>query len=174
MTKLLLRTISVLQIVGGVFGLGYTAWGYPRGSIAIIPLVVIGINLLSLYAGVALWRGRSFGRTASIIVQAMQLPKIISPAIVFMISFGFDLWVYFVKAELLTLGFEFRFLAFNQFYVNAEGAPLGFGISLVSCVFLAILLRYKPRVSLPESGHPALAAEQNQHCLLYTSDAADE
>jgi hypothetical protein len=47
------------------------------------------VDIFSVVAGIALWCGTSFGRKASMVVQAIQLPKIISPALIFM----FSLWI---------------------------------------------------------------------------------
>ena len=167
MANLWLKIISVVEIVGGVSGLYVAAregLAHPQGGAVtiLILLVFAGINLLSIYAGVALWLGRSSGRIASIIVQALQLPKIFSPVVIYVISIGFDVWFQFLtRGQSYALGFELRVLSSVQFVFNAQGAPLGCGISLVSCVFLAMLLRYSPGVSLPESKHPA-AADDNQ------------
>ncbi len=165
--KVLIRVISVLQIVGGLYGLIASCSGAlanaSRGAIAISVIIVAAVNLISLAAGVELWRGRPFGRWASIGVQALQLPKIISPAITFMISFGLDFWVYYyLQGARLTLGFEYRLLGFNQFFVNTQGAPTGFGISLVSCIFLAALLRYRPGAA-PKDAMPLPPPDQPGH-----------
>src|SRR5215510_2580174 len=149
MLKTWVRIISVLEIVGGVFGIGDVIWvllATPFNALTIIfaPLP-ISIYILSLVAGVALWRDNSFGRKASIVVQAIQLPKIVSPLIIFMFSFGFDLWVHILLTrEFSNLGFEFKFLAFNQFFFNVQDAPFGLGVSITACIFLTMLLRHKP------------------------------
>jgi hypothetical protein len=62
-----------------------------------------------------------------------------------MFSFGFDLWVQFLLARgFSNLGFEFRFLAFNQLFFDVQDAPFGLGVSITACIFLAMLLRHKP------------------------------
>jgi len=152
MAKVWIRIISVLEITGGIFGIMIIAWQITVSPINIFTIIfglfISGIYVLSLIAGVALWQRRPFGRTASIIVQAIQLPKIISPPIIFMFSFGLDLWIHFIQnGTMAKVGFEFRFLAFNQFFLNMQGAPLGLGISIISCIFLPMLIGYK---ALPE------------------------
>ena len=147
--RIWMKIIAVLEIIGGIFGMLLVVWilamtPFNPLSLLILPIVV-AIYVLSLIAGIALWRGRKYGRTASIVVQCIQIPKIISPAVVFMFSFGLDLWVHFLRADqFFNMGFEFRVLAFNQFFVNAVGAPFGLGVSIVGCIFLALLLKYKP------------------------------
>ena len=150
MAKVWIRIISALEIVGGVIGIVFVIWWLSTTPFNLFSLVLaplpIGIYLLSLTAGVALWRGSSFGRNASIIVQAIQLPKITSPLVIFMFSFGFDAWVHILLAKgSANLGFELRFLAFNQFFINVRDAPIGLGVSIMACIFLSLLVRYKPR-----------------------------
>jgi hypothetical protein len=148
-----IKLISVLEIVGGVFGIGLIVWAlasasgpYNLFSLLIVPLL-LGIDALSLIAGVALWRGSSFGRKASLVVQTIQIPKLASPLLTFAFSFGLDLSVYYLLAGNFTkLGFEFKVLAFNAFHINMPGAPMGLGVSLTACVFLALLFRYQPGV----------------------------
>jgi hypothetical protein len=149
MSKTWMRVISVLEIIGGIGGVGSVIWWllaapFDAFSLLLAPIVVT-IYILSVIAGVALWRGSAFGRKASIVVQIIQLPKIVSPLIIFMFSFGFDLWghILFAKGS-SNLGFEFRFLAFNQLFINVQDAPFGLGVSLSAAIFLALLLRHKP------------------------------
>ena len=149
MSKAWVRIISVLEVIGGVFGIGFVIWwlmAAPTNAFTVILVPIpMSIYVLSLVAGVALWRGSSFGRKASIVVQAIQVPKIVSPPIIFMFSFGFDLWVHILFANgFSNLGFEFRFLAFNQFFINVQDGSFGLGVSLTAIVFLTMLLRHKP------------------------------
>jgi hypothetical protein len=159
MIKTWMKIIAVLEIVGGVYGAGFSIWwllSMPLHPLTpIIGLIAISIYALSFIAGAALWRGTSFGRKASIIVQAIQVPKIISPLVIFMFSFGFDLWVHLLQAgNLVNLGFEIRLLAFNQFFINMEGAPVGIGVSVSACVFLTMLLNYDPQTPATEELPP--------------------
>jgi len=151
MKNIWIRIISVLEIIGGVFGLAFMGFVVltnpnPIGIFSLsLAILSVGIYVLSFAAGVALWRGLAFGRKTSIIVQALQLPKIFSPAVIFMFSFGFDVWInYLQSGESFNLGFQLRFLAFNQLFFNMQDAPTGFGVSIVSCIFLPMLLRYEP------------------------------
>jgi hypothetical protein len=148
MTKTLVRIIAALEMVGGVAGVGLVAWWLSAAPVNALTILLapipVGIYVLSLAAGVALWRGSPFGRRASIVVQLIQLPKLVSPQLIFMFSFGLDLWVHYLRsAEFANLGFEFRLLAFNQLFINAQGAPVGLGISVIAPLFLLVLIRYE-------------------------------
>jgi hypothetical protein len=159
MMKTWLRIIAVLEIIGGISGIGIMLWvlvATPTNIYTFIfAAIAAAIYILSLVAGIALWRRRRFGRTASIIVQCIQIPKIISPLVVFMFSFGIDLWVHYLRAAgLSNLGFEFRLGAFNQLFFYVPDAPVGFGVSVTGCIFLMMLLRYKPGQPSPETEPP--------------------
>ena len=137
------------EIVGGVFGIGDVIWAVIVTHFNALALflahIPISIYILSLVAGVALWQDNLFGRKASIVVQAIQLPKIVSPLIIFTFSSGFDIWVQILLTrEFSKLGFEFRSLADNEFFFNVQDAPFGLGVSITACIFLAMLLRHKP------------------------------
>lgn len=146
--KLWVRIIAVLEIVGGVFGLVLVVWQLAVAPFNVISLllapVAAGIYVLSFVAGVGLWRGSTFGRKASIIVQTIQAPKVISPLITFAFSFGLDFWVHQLwYAEMTNFGFEFRLLAFHHLSANVP-APVGLGVSLTALIFLVLLRRYDP------------------------------
>jgi hypothetical protein len=160
MTKNWIRIISILEIVGGLFGFIILIWWFlfvpfNTYSLLIVP-IPIAIYVLCILAGCWLWKGHRFGRTASIIIQAIQLPKIFSPFIVFMFSFGFDVWIefLFLPNGLTNLGFQIRFLSFNQLFFNVEQAPTGLGISITALIFLIMLFNYKPAEFVEETGAP--------------------
>jgi hypothetical protein len=151
MTKKWMRAISVLEIIGGVCGILSIFWLFLVSPFDIYSLlfapILIGIHAFSLLAGFWLWSGKHKGRTASIIVQIIQVPKIISPYMIFMFSFGFDLWIEFLVARngMANYGVQLRLLTFYQFFFNAENAPFGLGISITALICLAMLINYKPQ-----------------------------
>src|SRR5687768_5313351 len=162
--KTWMRIIAVLEIIGGVFGIGLVIWlllatPFDLFMLLLLPIPV-GIYILSFVAGVGLWRGNSFGRKASIIVQAIQLPKVVCPLFTFIFSFGFDLWIHYLWYEgLSNLGFNFRFLAFYQLSINIPGPPTGLGVSVTAWIFLVMLRRYNTssisEVDVPPPPPPA-------------------
>ena len=149
MPKALRRLIAGLELIGGTWGLVLLAKQFPafRLEIYVILLapIAIGIFLMSLVAGALLWRGHRAGRMASIIVQVIQLPKLVSPFLIFMFSFGFDFYPYIVATRGVSrIEADFKVLAFYNLYLNRPGMPVAFGISIPAVVFLIVLLRYKP------------------------------
>jgi len=155
--RVLIRTIAVLEIVGGLSGIVFILWSLTNYSLQplslAIALFIVGIDVYSLAAGIALWPGTSFGRTASIIIQIIQIPKIFSSTLIFTFSFGVDLWINLLLDERFSaVGFQTSFLASNQLYLNVKTGQTGIGLSLTGATFLFILLKYKPRpatVTLP-------------------------
>ena len=149
MSKFWIRLIAILEITGGVCGIvfqvPYLLVAPGDGRPLIVAGIVFAIYLLSLVAGVTLLLERPFGRVASIVIQAIQLPKYMSQLLIFMFSFGFDAYLYGMLTNNAQpiFGFEFKFLAFNQLFVNVADAPAGFGISIPASIFLSMLVKYR-------------------------------
>ena len=80
------RAIGVLQLVGGVLGLGLITFGTapisgPEWARLSIELMFVGFLLLLSIAGILLLRGRTLGTTLSLVAQALQVPQITSHAL---------------------------------------------------------------------------------------------
>ena len=169
MRKVLLRIIAVLEMIGGVFGIFFVCWVALTCDIDVVSMIVGGVEIaifaLSLAAGIALWRTHPFGRKESIVIQAIQIPKIVSPAIVFMFSFGFDVWIHYLQgSRLANVGFDLRLLANSQLFINVPHTPSGFGISISACVFLLALIKQAPDASHEFEPPPLPPSEfGNQH-----------
>ena len=163
MSKVPIRIIAVLQIIGGLFIVAITGWELVTqtssavhqiaGIFAIlIALLESFVAIFAVVAGITLWRGTSFGRRASMAVQAIQLPKIISPALIFMFSFGFDFWLH---ASSSFLGFQTVFFGNNQIFigVGVQDMPVDLGVSVTAIIALVVLKKFKPvaRTSLRPS-----------------------
>ena len=154
MSKVWVRLLAVLEIVGGVFGIAFVlsqvATGQNNRLSLVFAFIAFVVYILSLVAGITLLRNHRFGRIGSVIVQSVQLPKYSSQLFVFMFSFGFDAYLHFgvTNAMNVIMGIQFKFLAFNQLFVNVLDAPVRFGVSISSCIFLTMLLKHK----LPTTG----------------------
>gem|GEM_PF-2465127 len=147
MSKIPIRTIAVLEILGGLFSFGFIAWAMvtqPSNIVsAIIGAIALIIDITAVVAGVALWRGTAFGRKASMAIQAIQLPKIVSPIMIFIFSFGFDLWLH---ASASGFGIQTAFFGSNQLFFNVENVPGDIGISVTAIIALVILNKFQPVV----------------------------
>jgi hypothetical protein len=141
------RLIAALEVVGGISGIAFLAWELSQipvsGGTLLAAAVVLSIYVFSLVAGVLLWWGHRWGRLASIIVQAIQLPKIVTPALIFNMCFGLDLYPYLMVGihGLFGIGFELKLLAFYQFHINAPVPGIGLGVSIPACIFLTALIK---------------------------------
>jgi len=87
MKRVLLKLISVFQIVAGLAGfyaVGISLVGIATAELA--PMLWYGaFPLLSVIAGVLLWRGSKFGFGLSVLVQLLQVPILLTE------SFSFNL-----------------------------------------------------------------------------------
>jgi hypothetical protein len=155
MSKFCLRTISGLEVVGGGWGIGLIMWqvlAAPRGAFYIPSvLIVILIYSLCIVAGITLWMGHPCGRNISIVIQIIQLPKLLSPLLIFFFSFGLDFNFYWVlSSEFSNLRINLKLGAYHQLLINQTSAPFGIGVSIPACIFLFKLLKYKPSVNGPD------------------------
>ena len=162
MQKTWIKAIAILEMVGGVVGILFCIYGSVASGFAFNVMVVIpvsfGIFILSLIAGIYLWKGREFGRKASIVVQFIQLPKFASPAFTFMFSFGFDLFAHLTLSNgFSNLGIQFRFLADGQLFLMTEGTPILLGISIPAIIALIKLQNYRVEETMltDEQGPPS-------------------
>jgi hypothetical protein len=146
MSKVPIRIIAVLEMLGGLFGMVSTSWAIVTQTSNIFSIVIgmveVLIDVFAVVAGIALWAETSFGRKASLAIQLIQLPKITSPAIIFMFSFGFDVWVH--ASPFGVVGFQTS-VSFNQLVLNLPNSTVDFGVSLTAIIALAILKKYEPR-----------------------------
>ena len=167
MSQFWIRVIAILEIVGGVCGIVFQV-PYLRAAPAdrhpLIAGITFAIYLLSLVAGITLLLELPFGRIASIVIQAIELPKYMSQLLTFMFSFGFDAYPYgmLTKNAQPIFGVEFKFLAFNQLFVNVADTPVGFGISIPACAFLIMLLKYRPKQTVLDNGSLSDAGRTEQ------------
>ena len=145
MSRIPVRTIAVFQIIGGALSFCFIAWSLVTQASniasAIIGVFELLIDTAAVVAGITLWLGTPFGRKASLAIQTIQLPKIVSPAMIFLFSFGFDVWVHASAPGLI--GIQFSVLD-HQLFFNVPNAPVDFGVSLTAIIALIILKKYQP------------------------------
>ena len=169
MSKFWTYLIAILEIVGGLCGGTFVIWQSVTMPLAPhnipVAIIIVAIYLLSLAGGVGLLLGREFGRVASIIVQVIQLPKYSSQVLIFMFSFGFDVYVYgmLTNTAQTIFGVEFKLLAFYQLFATVIDAPVLVGISIPAAVFLIMLLR-KPKLGKPNDAS-AIDAQRTEQIV---------
>jgi hypothetical protein len=162
------KVVAAAQVVGGLAGLWSTALvmgQFPPGARERILLsFVITAYLVSLAAGVLLWRDTLAGWVLTAIVQLVQLPKVASVPLTFLFTSGVD--VAFgvgakpgpaatdraLRLDLRACGawLDFRLGASYQVHVNNPAFRPGLGLSLVSLAVLASMIEGRSR--LPAGG----------------------
>jgi hypothetical protein len=143
MSQVPIKVIAVLQLIGGVAGVVFLPWAQiPHVNVLVWPIaiIVLLINLLAVIAAIALWCEMSFGRAVSLAIQTIQLPKIMSAPLVFMFSFGLDVWVHASPSGVVGIQFS---IFNNQLFLNVPNAPGAFGISITSIIALVILRKFQ-------------------------------
>ncbi len=164
--------IAVLEIIGGIVGILFMAWvsimsGFALNVISVVP-ISLAIFTLSLVAGVYLWSETEFGRRASIVVQFIQLPKIATSALVFMFSFGLDVFPQLVLNNGQSFfGIQFRFLADSQLFFLSSGSTFILGFSLTSIIAIHKLWFYE----VGRNEIPAEASETPPSPEIYFDDS---
>lgn len=141
-------------MVGGTVGILYCPYMVITNGLRLDVLIIISIFLLiyvtSLAAGIYLWKGTKFGRMASIGIQFLQLVKVMSPAVTFTFSFGFDAYPHLSLIDDYSMaGFQIRFLADSQLFFGSEGSPYLLGISIPAAIALITLRNFDPDSANP-------------------------
>lgn len=169
MSKFWTYLIATLEIVGGLCGVIFIIWQSVTTPLAPhnipVAIIILAIYVLSFAGGIGLLLGRNFGRVASIVVQVIQLPKYSSQVLIFMFSFGFDVYVYgmLTNTAQTIFGVEFKLLAFYQLFATVIDAPVLVGISIPATVFLTMLLR-RPKLDERDDA-PAIDAERTEQLV---------
>ena len=177
MSNFWIKFISILEIVGGISGILFAIYllivsQHNLYSFLLYP-IVFAICILCLSAGALLSRKKELGRKLSIVIQIIQIPKLVSVPLTFTISFGLDIYPYIsVIGKTSKAGVDIKFLAFYQFLISLQNAPFGVGVSITSIIFLIILLRGLPESIVRETSGNDLPPEPD--VFLKTDDQISE
>lgn len=175
-----IRVLAILEVVGGAIGLiavlVVLVWLGPTVNSLASAAVGVPFFLLALFAGVRLWQGRPGGYFASIAVQLPQVIKIATSRFAFMLGVGGDVSVLHItlpapEGKTLThLRLHSQGGSFSVVEIHRPNdAPEVFGVSILPCVALAVLIRLgqsaaapetppdRPAESAPPDGQPAWA-----------------
>ena len=163
MNTVLRRVLAVFEVLGGIVGPVVIVTQLSNRPPNIVDLGVAALLcvpfLISLVAGVFLWRGTRAGRVLSVAVMVIQLPKVLSPDFAFMMSFGFDVSALATfRAGSSWFGVDIQPGAVCRFLVNGREMPVGFGVSLMSCFWLCFLIGF---YRSPVKGRPAEPPESD-------------
>src|SRR5262245_54785823 len=142
-----LKIIALIQIAGGVLGAIMAALVGPKlAAQAHVPLAsilpcLVPPFVLSLAAGVLLWRGATLGEVLSLINLALQVPVIGTSLISYFFNSGlaFRVW-------LSSEGPGWFLFLGSQFHINFAPRTSGvlIGVNVVALVLLALLIYAMP------------------------------
>jgi hypothetical protein len=179
--RYLVRALATLEILSGAYNLGFfasfltqTPIGNASHKSAIsVGWVGVALNIIAIIAGVELWKGTPLGRRLSLVVQAIQLPKLFLSALFFSFSFGPEAYVLFKLNPNGQVYVTLTIQPIGQqlFYFLFESADTwaGIGVSLVSCAWIGVLAFYDPAAYAPERiSSLALTRPQRFFCWAIT------
>ena len=140
MLIVLMKLISLVQIIGGVIGCVMTALSAMRNISAppvfIVHIVYILLYTAAVFAGVLLWKKDAKGRSISMAIQAIQIPYISIPA----------LYYKFVCGTGVVLGLQGQELTYKLFSgsywslsIPNRDVPAEIAINIVAVVLFIFL-----------------------------------
>jgi len=148
------KLIAIIEIVGGAIGLFIIVpviWGITSllssgtFSLAIagsILIFVLGICLyiLSVIAGVALWRNSRKGVTLSLIVQAVQIPSLVISGFIYSFISGLAMYLYLDFQSGVWINFN---ISMFRIYLSSSNNGFVLGINVIA--LLAFIYLWKLR-----------------------------
>jgi len=141
MNKSLRTIVLVIQICGGLVGLGLIGRSMlteqTTQSIAIGQVVFVLVFTFGIVAGLALIMRPKLGLWLSAVFQAMQIPILIGPTAAYALFSGacFNLYRH-------ATGFGFNFLFGSRYYFAIQsGEPWMVGINALALVLFILLIR---------------------------------
>ncbi len=161
------RTIALCEIAGGVLMFKYLVAVPAAARWSPFSLLSMGLAAVSTYAGVVLWRGSAAGFRISRIIQALQVVRIYTAPLLFVVALGPQLLINLFLGPDLSITTQppvplplsglidfagaFGLLGGGQW---AETAPTGIGINLFAALALILLLIGGPARADTESSEP--------------------
>jgi len=141
--SLLFRSVAILQIAGGFYGLFQTVPALFYGRASLTVLIGVALSILALIAGVLLMEDKSSGERLSQIVQALQIPLITSP----LLSYGWHVGAGAPVRLQLAPSFKFHFdwlLPAHGLHLAVGGtSSFTLGVNLLALVLFWMLWRLR-------------------------------
>ena len=141
MNKLLKTIVLLVQIGGGLVGLGFIGRTFLTKQLTEIAMIIhvafVLVFSFGIVAGVFLIKRPRLGRLLSAIFQAMQIPLVVGPTVSYALFSGASFNVY---KHATGWGFNFLFGSRYYFFLYS-GEPWVVGINCVALVLFVLLLR---------------------------------
>ena len=145
MNRLILQLIAVLEIVGGIWGLSIMLYRMANVldnfKFLLFILLYMVPFILSLCAGILLWKQKSIGLTLSLVLQLLQVPYFAFAGLYYSFISGVLVGIRISFLEGLT-HYNFNFL-FGGYCQIQTGLPIGIsaiGINIFALVVFGFLL----------------------------------
>jgi hypothetical protein len=142
MNKWLKVLLVVLQIGGGLLGLGLIGRSLWAGDFTSITLIIHGafaiLFVFGILAGVALITKPMLGLVMSLIFQGIQIPIIVSPVIAYNLLSGALFSIYWHETG---WGSNWGILASRYYFSINSGEPWYLGINILALVLFVLLIR---------------------------------
>jgi len=141
MNKLLKIIVSLIQIGGGLVGIGLIGCSLLTDqlptSTAIIHIAFIFVFLFGILAGLALLKKPKLGLSLSAVFQAMQIPIFKGSMAAYSMSSGACFNIYWHEAG---FGFNFSFGSRYHFSIG-NGNPWLIGVNILALILFILLVR---------------------------------
>jgi hypothetical protein len=153
--KGIIKIIAWFELLGGMFGIVLVAATFLkiRQNQNSVYILLIAIPFIfSLAAGYFLLIGKRIGITCSIILQALQIPKIIGWYITYFFVSGPSLGIFIDSKASIGLS---SYLG-SQFLIEVSSNPSGpiqIGLNILSILFLVILIKSLKVIATNNSGY---------------------
>ena len=117
----ILKGIGILEIVGGITGIGLIIWLALQGMetntyVLLILLVAIGFYIYSIYAGIKLFKNQEKGILHSQILQFIQLISFSIGGTTYLLTSGGNFFIGYNMTE-VNLEFKLNIIA-SEFQIN--------------------------------------------------------
>jgi len=142
--KNILKGIGILEITGGVTGIGLILWLMLQGMetntyVFLILLFAIGFYIYSIFAGIRLFKRKEMGVFHSRVLQFLQIPGISLLGITYILTSGGYLFVGYNSTE-GNIKFDFGLIA-SKFQINILNTDQGSFVYLnIMAIIVLVLL----------------------------------
>lgn len=142
------RVIAIWEVVGGFLGIIVSIWYLFVNVVTPINLLIyaifIGLYVLSGVAGLFLWKNQRRGISWSILIQALQIPVVTSPVLIYLFALPLAivlmLYGVFTGPE-TSMGFHVQVLFLPDWSLRFGGTEGQFvlGVNVVALICLVYL-----------------------------------
>ena len=170
----ILKGIGILEITGGITGIGLILWLILQGMetntyVFLILLFAIGFYSYSIFAGLQLIKHKENGTFHSWIVQYLQIPGISLGGMTYILTSGGYLFVGYNLTE-SNIKFDFGLIA-SKFQINILNSDEGSFIYLNILAIIVLILLEKAIIVIKEQ---ALIKENYERNMSEYNDSKNE